>query len=173
MRARTLVVVPVIPILLACSGVGDMMEDQIGNIVEEAVEKAIEAEAGGDVEVDAAEGELVVNTPEGTVSVGTGQLPADWPTDVPIYPGATVVASVSGAAAGGGAAVTAMSTDGAEPILAFYADKMSGWAVQFDASTPEGHARGYASPDGKRTVQLAVAGAGGQTSVTVTTTTTP
>lgn len=175
MRAHLTVLSALAASLLACSGLETMMEEQIDKAVEQAVEKAIEVEAGaeGDAAVDVEDGNIVVTTPEGTVSVGTGQAPADWPADVPLYPGANVLGSVTGAAAGGGSAVTATTADASAAVLAFYADKMSGWTVQLDAASPGGHMRSYASTDGKRSVQLAVVEAGGQTNVTLSVTAVP
>lgn len=87
MRIRTSVVaVAFAGAALALAGCGDAAE--------EAAEQAIEAQGGGDVEIDAEGGEFSVEGEDGSkFSVGSDELPDDFPTDVPIPEGATVESS--------------------------------------------------------------------------------
>ncbi len=164
---RRIVLVSVVGFSLACSGIGDSLQSQIEAKIAEGVAEAV-VEAGADQHVEIDGDEIVVTTPEGTVTVGgDGAVQPDWPTDVPLYPGLKVVASATGAAAAGGAAITAESGDDVAKVMAFYAEQMTGWTVALDANTRQGQMRSYASADGKRTVQLIVAPQGTGSSVSV------
>jgi len=64
-----------------------------GGTAEEATEAAIEAEAGGDVNVDADAGTLTIRGEDGEEMAFTGgadgvELPEDFPSTIPIYPDA-------------------------------------------------------------------------------------
>ena len=72
-------------VALALTGCGQAAEQA----AEEAAEQAIEAQGGGDVEIDAEGGEFSVEGEDGSeFSVGSDELPDDFPADVPIPEGA-------------------------------------------------------------------------------------
>jgi hypothetical protein len=64
-------------------------------------------------------------TPGGSAS--TGSLPADFPKDVPVYPGATVV---GGATAGAGSGAAFNTSDAPDKVASFYKDELpkNGWS---------------------------------------------
>ena len=69
----------------------------------------------------------------------TTELPADFPADVPLYPGAEVVqARVT---ADGGTSVTLSVEDDVEKVASFFADSFAaeGWSTDIKAS-PDGSA---------------------------------
>jgi hypothetical protein len=71
--------------------------------------------------------------------VWSTELPADFPADVPLYPGAEVVqARVS---TDGGTSVTLSIEDDAETVASFYADSLAGegWSTDI-ATAPNGSA---------------------------------
>lgn len=55
-----------------------------GKIAEEAVERGIESQTGGDVEIDADQGNFSVESSEGTFEQRVGQMPDNFPDSVPL-----------------------------------------------------------------------------------------
>lgn len=166
MNLRLVSVVSVVAWSLACSGITDSLQEEIGKAVaDQVVEGVLEGASGA--EVDLAEGSVEVKTPDGTVTVGgQGEVPKDWPSDVPVYTGLTVLASVSGSAAGGGQMLSGETTDDAAKVGAFYVAQLSGWNKVAEVNTPQGQMWSFASADGKRTVSvIAGAGSDGKTAV--------
>lgn len=92
------------------------------------VEDAIEQAGGGNVDVD---GDSVrVETEEGSFEMSsTGELPDDWPADVPLPDGFVVTAgsSVDGGAEGQLVAVSGNVAMTLDELDAFYADALDGW----------------------------------------------
>lgn len=67
--------------------------------------------------------------------VYTTELPADFPTDVPLYPGSKVIqARVS---VGQGTAVTLSAPDDPEKVASFYADSLAaqGWSTDIKTAS--------------------------------------
>ncbi|MEK7174494.1 MAG: hypothetical protein AAB759_02445 [Patescibacteria group bacterium] len=103
-----------------------------------ASERTLESLTGGKVNVDSGSGEVTVKTDEGTW-VGSNKLPADFPSDVPLYPGAKVQSSVSAAQEqGGGNYVGLETSDAAASVASWYKAEIvaNGWKVtlNMDAS---------------------------------------
>ena len=87
---RSVVAVAFAGTALALSGCGEAADQ----VAEEAVEQAIEGQGGGDVEIDADGESFSVEGEDGSeFSVGSDELPDDFPTEVPIPEGATVESS--------------------------------------------------------------------------------
>lgn len=105
-----------------------------GGDTEEAAPTAqVPAEAG-----EPAAASKLPPSPDATPAWST-ELPADFPADVPLYPGAEVVqARVS---ADGGTSVTLSVEGDAEEVASFYADSLAGegWSTDI-ASAPGGSA---------------------------------
>lgn len=103
-----------------------------------SVESAIESQAGGDVDYNA-DGTVTYTSDEGGVST-TGKLPDNWPSDAPVFSGATVAYagySTDGEGTSGtdlGAALT--STARLEDIIAFYKKSLTdnGWTIETEAN---------------------------------------
>jgi hypothetical protein len=70
-------------LLAACGGSAE-------DTTEGAVEDAIEAELGGDASVDLGEDSLTIDTEDGSISTGTGELPEGFPDAVPLVDGEVV-----------------------------------------------------------------------------------
>ena len=81
MRTRFLVML--IAIGLLTTACGNAAED----LVENAIENAIESEGGGDVNIDIDEdgGSASIETDEGSIQIGGGDIPADFPLPIPDY----------------------------------------------------------------------------------------
>jgi hypothetical protein len=79
-------VAAVVP-LAACGGTSDPAE--------EAVEQALETELGGDAQVDVDGESLTVDTGDATLTAGSGEVPADFPSAVPLVDGEVTFAQRS------------------------------------------------------------------------------
>lgn len=128
---------------------------------------------GEKVTVDRDRGTVTVATGEATATLAQGSgsvVPADFPKDVPIYPGAKVTGAV--ASAGGaksGHMLTMQTPDSPEKIANFYKEKLSGWKPELDVASSDGRTLMLQSPDEERTVMLnATHGSGGKTDVALT-----
>jgi hypothetical protein len=118
---------------------------------------------GKSVKVTTKDGSAVYTGGSGTV------VPADFPKDVPIYPGANVTASVSGSqTTGGGHMVTFETGDSPDKVTDFYKAKLSGWKTSMEMATGNGKMLILTSPDDKRSVSVIASPSGGKTQVSLT-----
>lgn len=64
---------------------------------EAAVEEIIEQASGGSVDIEIDEDGNVANieTEDGSLNIGSGELPAEWPADVPVYEGGQITSTQS------------------------------------------------------------------------------
>lgn len=119
---------------------------------ERAAERAIEAQGGGDVDLDLddggfsietdegsasmdVDGNLRVDTEDGSFTAGSGEVPAGWPDDVGFPAGLEVLAGfeqTSGEEAT--ANITATVPGSAAEAVAFYEDALSGWTGENETS---------------------------------------
>jgi len=98
---------------------------------------------GGDEPSAAEEAAVRVETDEGSFEMSsTGQLPDDWPTDVPLPDGFVVTAgsSVDGGAEGQLVAVSGTVAMTLDELDAFYADALGGWTEAARISSSSGGA---------------------------------
>ena len=128
---------------------------------------------GEKVTVDQSGKNVTVASSGGTATYSGGAgaaLPADFPKDIPVYPGATVTASYAGAnAAGAGRAVTFETGDSPEKVVDFYKSKLAGWASAGEVRSAGSTTVVLRAPTGARTVSVMAAPNGaGKTSVTLT-----
>lgn len=139
---------------------------------ETAVENALEREVGGDADVDMnTDGTMQVQTDQGTMQFGKNEVPADWPKDIAVYPGATVMSSMSMSPESGekGKMLMLSSTDAIEKVRAYYAAQLAkdGWTV--DATATMGEMVVLGGSKGGDQVSLQIAGDQGKTMITVAT----
>jgi hypothetical protein len=147
---RAMIWVPVVGFLLACSG-----------IVERSVEEVAELGGAEGVDVNMEDGKFKMSAGNGIhFELGEGStLPANWPADVPVYPGATVTtgfawpANDEGGAMVGGSLHTA---DAKDAVLAFYAERFAAWPEHADSDAT----RAWQAPGG-RVVRLEIEDQGG------------
>jgi hypothetical protein len=68
-----------------------------------------------------------VSTPSGPATASTGALPADFPKDVPVYPGATIVSASN---VGGTAGAVLNTADAGDKVATYYKDELAkqGWS---------------------------------------------
>lgn len=101
-----------------------------------ATERAIEAATGGNADVDVSDNNVTVKTDQGTWST-SDKLPADFPTDVPVYPGAKVQGSVASAGQDNTGHYAGLeTTDALDDVIAWYKKevKSAGWTIVTDAT---------------------------------------
>lgn len=141
-------------LLLALTGC-QKIKDKLAHKAEES---AVEAASGGDVKVSS--GGVTVTTDKGTVAMDN-KLPADWPADLPAYPGATIKAAMSTPQ---GKSLVMETTDGPDKVHDFYKGKMSSMKLLADTKTPTMQNLAYQS--GKRNVSITASGSS-PTTITV------
>lgn len=116
--------------LSACSWFGN-------GAAEQAMEDRIKEETGQDADVQMDEDGMEVKTDDGTATFG-GDVPADWPSDVPVYEGAKVQYTASTNPANGrpGNMMVLQSTDASDDVYAFYQQALvdNGWTVESQAN---------------------------------------
>lgn len=100
-----------------------------------AIEGAIQNKTGINIS-DAEKGKVTfTDTKTGAkVDIGSNKVPDTFPKDFPIYPGAKVTSSLSGAEAGksNGFWLTMSTTDSVDTVTAFYKTQLanSGWTIE-------------------------------------------
>jgi hypothetical protein len=125
---------------------------------EDLAEKIIESQEGvGDVEIDSDSGEVSVETDEGSLTLGGGEIPADFP--IPLPEGGDVVAVIEAA----GNTTISLEYDGSiDSIVGYYQDWVdsSGLEVQakFETSDPETISWSLADGDEYRTITVSEEG---------------
>jgi len=137
---------------LACSKVKE-------KIAEKAAEKVLEKATGADdVDLNSSSGGVTIKNAKGDV-MQTGQgtkLPDGWPSDVPVYPGSTVISAVSSPKT----KLVHLQTK-AEPddVIQFYKGKLPGEKTH---EVSMGQGRGATFKDGDRTINVFVGGDDGK-----------
>lgn len=137
--------------LVTLTGCGKIQE----KLAEKAVEKATETATGGDVKVSSGGVTFKDNKTGSVMHAGTGaQIPDGWPSSVPVYPGATIQASVT---AEKGKTVMLQSKDAIPKIAEFYKSKLSGMKKVGELDFG-GNSKTISFQDDKHTVNLMVTG---------------
>ncbi|MGD0529083.1 MAG: hypothetical protein ABSE49_28350 [Polyangiaceae bacterium] len=139
---------------------------------EKAEEKALEKSTGGQVSINDKKGTLTIVTDAGEMMFGANsKVPADFPSAVPIYPGATPVISAKQADAKGKPTWT-LSLETPDPtakITDFYKDKLSSFKLESTADNIGASAmRVYSSPQYQ--VVMMIGASGPKTSISLTVT---
>lgn len=100
---------------------------------DEAAERAVEQATGGKAKVDSKTGQVEVKTKgtdgkETNVQFGPGsKVPPDFPKEVPIYPRAKVMSSVSLAEGKNGHLLTLTTPDAANTVVEYYKKNLAGF----------------------------------------------
>lgn len=146
------------------------------NIYENIAEKQFEAATGGkaDIDFDSGEGRFEIETEEGKMVIDSqGNLPADFPSDIEIYPGSDVTAYVSMDSEETVGFNTALSTsDSIEDGFNFYVNSLesNGWNVVSKASATDYSA--VSATKDNRTVTIGITTDGDNTMIVITQSTT-
>lgn len=150
-------------VLAACSCA--LLLTACGSPADRAAERAIENASGGDADVDVQGGTTRVTTSEGTVTVGEQELPADWPTDVPAYPGSTIQAA--GTVNGQGKGALFQTSDASADVVAYYKTQLAAGGWTMDTVAAMGSISVLSASKEGRTVAIQIAASEGQTIITV------
>ena len=110
-----------------------------GACAERMVEEAIEAETGGEVDLDSESGALSVSGPDGeTMQVGESvPLPEDLPSFIPIYPDSVPRMVIN---TGEGMQITLEVDETASAVVAWYRNQLeaNGFEIRSDMVGPMG-----------------------------------
>jgi hypothetical protein len=118
---------------LGCKKIREKMEQKVA-------EKAVEGMTGGQVQIEG--DKVTVNGKDGNGSVqfGTAKLPDDWPSEIPVYPGAKLLTAMTTTDKGvSGHVLTLETTDSVDKVITYYKSKLSGYKSMLDMSSGEGH----------------------------------
>ena len=142
---------------------------------EKAVEEAIEKDGGGKANVSVEEGKVSIETKDGSFAVATGgglKIPADFPLDVYLPKGGTVITAMT---VPEGFAVTLQTSEARDEIVGQYTAEMKaqGWEEKVAMNMGESRMLTYSKDNDARTVNIVVANSEGVTQVQITTTSTP
>lgn len=104
---------------------------------EKATEQMIESQTGGDVDVDTdGEGKVDIETEDGSLSFGTGELPEDWPEDITVPKGIEILSSTAMDASDGRlTAITATSDRPPAEILEDLKGQLADWTISGETTT--------------------------------------
>jgi hypothetical protein len=137
---------------------------------EKAEEKAIEKSTGGQVSINDKKGTLTIVTDAGEMMFGaTAKIPADFPSAIPIYPGANPVVSAKQADPKGKTTWTLNleTPDPTDKITAFYKDKLGAFKLESTADNVGASSmRIYSSAQYQ--VVMMIGASGAKTSISLT-----
>ncbi len=142
---------------IACMGVSACSSEQ-------AAENMVNDALGGSASVDMGEdGEIRVDTGDGSIEIGTGEFPEGWPADLTVIPGFTLAAA--SVTSDGLSAQMVAEGDETEAVRTYALDLQAnqGWAV--DPSLPPGANGMWALTKEGKVVTMFSAAAGDQTVV--------
>jgi hypothetical protein len=169
MQTKGIASLGVVSLLLFGFGCGATQRAQ-DRVVENAIENQIDREGGGNANVDVNNGTVRVETSEGAYQAGAGAgLPSDWPSDVPLMPGAQMQVSGSnnGSSGDAGAGVMFVTTKTAEEVSAYYREELTknGWV--FDTTASMNGFLVMTATKGDIGLSFSVQSASGQTTVVI------
>ena len=132
---------------------------------QQAAENMVNDALGGSASVDMGEdGEVRVDTSDGSFEIGTGEFPEGWPADLALIPGFTLASSASGPEGLNAQMIAEGDQSAAVDAYAKDLQANQGWAV--DPSVPPGGANGmWALTKEGKVVTIFSAATGGQTVV--------
>lgn len=130
-------------LVTGASGCGKAADKFSEKAAEKATEKAIESGSDGKADVDLNDGEMNIETDDGSFSMGAGgEIPDSWPEDVPMPPDAEVVSVMEMGSDDSEATINlSVTTDmPSDDVVAFYKDGLDGWtqAGTFSSNSEDG-----------------------------------
>ena len=103
---------------------------------EKATEQAIEEQTGGNVDIDTSgDGSVDIETEDGSMSLGTGEIPDEWPEEIPL-PDDLVVQSGTTMDATDGRLVSIIGTTDETPqaLLASMKESLADWEISGEST---------------------------------------
>lgn len=172
-----LVVVQLFVIAASCAGALACRKvvEKIGRkAVEIASEPSTDVRPVGPVKLDVDEQQASITSNDGKERTAVGQglkVPADFPRQVPIYPGANVTASHVDTSGAPKYLIAYAATGPADKVLTFYKNELKKFRIEQESSAEAAHVMVFVDAvENKLRVQVVVSkGAGGGSSVIVNT----
>lgn len=133
--------------LLAVVGTLSACGGDDSNAQEAAVEEIIEQASGGSVDIEIDEDGNVANieTEDGSLNIGSGELPAEWPADVPVYEGGQIMTNQSMESNGERFLIVGyQTTEPAGDAVAGFKSALvaAGFTIEADGATTDGAGAG-------------------------------
>lgn len=147
----------------------ESLEEKLGRkAFEAAIEHAVEKETGKQATVETSPQGIVIQTQDGNsmrLDTGSGGVPADWPSDVPVYPGGKIGMSMK---VGNGLTLTLETADAPAQVAEFYRSKLA--HLKQEAAVDMGTSQTLIWADQSKPLQitLSVGRSARQTQTTVT-----
>lgn len=169
---NTKLVIIIVIVLVALGVIGFIFQKATSSvnqkIGEQMAENMIESATGGQANVDIDSDSMTVTTDEGTFTTGS-DLPVDFPSDIPAYPGATAAYSGTSNINSEGTqfAVVLSSTDPYEKVADYYTTQLpaQGWDIESTQKISGTTILGAVKDN--RTLSVAVASGDDATSITI------
>jgi len=145
MGITTVILLMIIIVVFGSSCVG---RNIVERITEEAIEKAIEGESGGNVEIDISggeEGKVSISSEDGEITLGSGaELPEGFPENVPVYGDMEIASSYKNTEDDKiFYSITAESAKSVEEIFEWYKDELSGWSIENESKLDATSGKNY------------------------------
>lgn len=158
-RSRLAISVLALTLGVSTVGCGKAAEKFAEKATEKVTEKAIEAESGGDANVDIGkDGKVQIDTEDGSLSIGTGEIPDSWPSDVPLPEDLDIVSSLATQDGSILAGSTASMNDA--EVMEFYEEALGGWTASSRANdmTATGNFSSAQYEQGERVLSITATG---------------
>jgi len=160
-------------LLISCGAATDKVAEKAS---EKIVEEAVESQTGADVDIDTnGDGSVKIETEDGSYSSGTGKVPEQWPTDLSLPEGLTILSGTTmDTDEGKLVTVGATSKQSATELLDLMKDQLSDWTISGETTSESSDASiagAQWDKDGRRVNLMATFAAGSDTSVTIAHTT--
>lgn len=133
---KTVIIIVVIVVILVILGiVGSILSGLFAKkVAEKTTESIISGVTNGAVDVDTKNNSVTITGEDGTTTTIGSKLPNNFPSDIPVYPGATVTSSsvTNGDAESVTSSATLSTSDSLEKVKAYYDGQLSkdGWTQQ-------------------------------------------
>ena len=163
-------------VLLVLVGIGGtvVMKFFANKIGSGLVEKAIESKTGVKTNIeDLEKGKMTFTDPKtgAKVDIGSNTVPDTFPKDFPLYPGAKVASSLSGAQAGksNGFWLTMTTNDSSDKVVSFYKTELTknGWTVDSTFTANDMNTQGISKCTWKGSLSMGVSSPDSETQIVI------
>lgn len=109
-------------------------------VSERATEKMVEEQTGGKVDIDTdGDGSVEIETEDGAMSFGTGEVPAEWPEDIALPDDLEVQSGTTSDSSDGRlVAVVGATGETPEELLARYEEELADWEISGESTSSGG-----------------------------------
>jgi hypothetical protein len=162
--------------VLAATSLAALLVTGCGAAAEKAGEKlteeAIESQTGGNVDIDTSgDGSVEIETEDGSMSFGSGDVPAEWPEEIPLPEDLEIQSDATMDGSDGRlVSIVGLTDETPEAILATLKEALADWEISGESTTTssDGSLTGAQwERDGRRVTFAATSGTEGQTTLTL------